>query len=252
MKRLSVRCLLSVTGILPLLGAVGCVSVETVQTVDPNGDCVVLLHGLARTSASMEKMQHALRRDGYRVVNESYPSRKHPIETLAPLAIDSALEQCGALEDSAQIHFVAHSLGAILLRYYAANRTIDKLGRVVMLAPPNQGSKAADALRGFPGYDWINGPAGSQLGKGEDSVPLALDPPDFEFAVIAGNRTVDPITSAVLPNPDDGKVSVDDTKLAGMTDFALVGVSHAFIMKKGAVIDMVKRYLREGCLTSTD
>jgi triacylglycerol lipase len=102
-----------------------------------------------------------------------------------------------------------------------------------------------------PGFDLLNGPAGAQLGKGEDSVPLQLDSPEFEFAVIAGDRSIDPITSAVLPNPDDGKVSVADTKLEGMSDFALVNVSHAYIMQNDEVIEMVRRFLRTGQLNET-
>jgi hypothetical protein len=97
-----------------------------------------------------------------------------------------------------------------------------------------------------PGFDWINGPAGKQLGKGEDSVPLKLGPADFELGVIAGNRTIDPITSAVLPNPDDGRVSVEDTKLEGMTDFVVVDHSHAFMMRMQRPIDLTIAFLNDG------
>jgi pimeloyl-ACP methyl ester carboxylesterase len=211
-------------------------------------DCVILLHGLARTSSSMDKMAEALVAEGYKISNEGYPSREHPIEELAPLAIDAGLENCGDLKGGQQVHFVTHSLGGILVRYYFAEAEFPRLGRVVMLAPPNQGSEASDDLRVIPGFDLLNGPAGSQLGKGEESVPLQLGPPAFEFAVIAGDRSIDPITSAVLPNPDDGKVSVADTKLEGMSDFALLNVSHAYIMKNDEVIEMVKMFLRTGAL----
>jgi pimeloyl-ACP methyl ester carboxylesterase len=211
-------------------------------------DCVILLHGLARTSASMDEMEAALTDDGYQVVNDSYPSREHPIEELAPLAIDASLEKCGDLGEQRKVHFVTHSLGGILVRYYFENNDLGQLGRVVMLAPPNQGSEASDDLRDVPGFNLLNGPAGAQLGKGEDSVPLQLGLPEFEFAVVAGDRSIDPITSAVLPNPDDGKVSVADTKLDGMSDFVLVNVSHAYIMQNKQVIEMVRRFLRTGQL----
>lgn len=214
--------------------------------VPPDADCVILLHGLARTSASMKKMETALRNDGYFVVNESYPSRHHAIEVLAPLAIDGALENCGVFSAQRRVHFVTHSLGSILVRQYFSDRTLDSLGRVVMLAPPNQGSVAADRMRFMPFVKLINGPAGRQLGKGEASVPLRLDVPDFEFAVIAGDRTIDPVTSLFLPNPDDGKVSVSDTKLEGMADFVVVHVSHAYIMKNRKVIELVEKFLKTG------
>jgi len=211
--------------------------------------CVVLLHGLARSSRSMQKMADALTEAGYRVANVSYPSRDHRIEQLAPMAVEDGLQQCG---DGRRVHFVTHSLGGILVRYYFAEHEVDRVGRVVMLAPPNQGSNAADAMQDIPGFDWLNGPAGQQLGKGEASVPLSLGQPGFEFAVIAGNRSIDPLSSAVLPNPDDGKVSVVDTMLEGMADFKVIPVSHAYIMKDGLAIDLVRRFLERGSFTAAD
>ncbi|MDX1517094.1 MAG: alpha/beta fold hydrolase [Woeseiaceae bacterium] len=209
-------------------------------------ECVVLLHGLARTASSMEHMQEALVEAGFETVNVDYPSREHPIETLAPLAIDAGLTGCRAIDGIDTIHFVTHSLGGILVRQYLDEFDITELGRVVMLAPPNQGSIAADRLRDVPGFDWMNGPAGRQLGKGDDSVPLGLGPAEFELGVIAGNRTIDPVTSAVLPNPDDGRVSVDDTRLEGMRDFVVVDHSHAFIMRMKRTIELTIHFLRHG------
>ena len=136
------------------------------------------------------------------------------------------------MSDFSAVHFVTHSLGGILVRAYQADNTIDNLGRVVMLAPPNQGSQAVDEMVEIPGFDWLNGPAGYQLGKGPESVPLRLGPPDFDFAIIAGDRTIDPITSAVLDDPDNGKVSVRDTRLEGMQD--------------KVVFRLVKNYLAHG------
>jgi alpha-beta hydrolase superfamily lysophospholipase len=209
-------------------------------------ECVVLLHGLMRSSMSMNKMQNGLNDAGFVTVNIDYPSRDHTIEELAEMAVPEGLAACRELENVERIHFVTHSLGGILVRQFLHNEEIEELGRVVMLGPPNQGSIAADDLVDVPGFDWINGPAGRQLGKGEDSVPLQLGPADFELGVIAGNRTIDPITSAVLENPDDGRVSVEDTKLEGMDDFIVVEHSHAFMMRMRTPIDQTIAFLKEG------
>ena len=209
-------------------------------------ECVVLLHGLARSSMSLNRMQKALEDDGYRTANIDYPSRDHEIAELADIAVNDGLKSCREGEDVDRIHFVTHSLGGILVRQYLQTNSIDELGRVVMLGPPNQGSAAADELEFVPGFDWINGPAGQQLGKGEDSVPLALGPVDFELGVIAGNRTIDPVTSAVLEDPDDGRVSVEDTKVEGMDDFVVVEHSHAFMMRMHRPIELTKQFLRTG------
>lgn len=209
-------------------------------------DCVVLLHGLARTSLSMALMQQALEDDGYVTANIDYPSREHEIAELAKIAVGEGLSSCRSHENLQRIHFVTHSLGGILVRQYLSTETVDELGRVVMLGPPNQGSQAVDDLEGVPGFDWINGPAGRQLGKGENSVPITLGPANFELGVIAGDRSIDPITSAVLDDPDDGKVSVADTRLEGMDDFIVVPHSHAFMMRMQAPIELTKKFLRTG------
>jgi hypothetical protein len=215
-------------------------------------ECVILLHGLARTAFSMQRMERMLETNGYAVANVDYPSRDYTIEVLAPMAIGDGLDRCKKNADVSTIHFVTHSLGGILVRVYLADNTIPNLGRVVMLAPPNQGSIAVDEMVRIPGFDWLNGPAGYQLGKGAESVPLRLGVPDFDFAVIAGDRTIDPITSAVLPNPDDGRVSVSDTRLEGMRDFAVVHVSHAMIMQDRQVFRLVRYFLTHGSFSPAD
>ena len=210
------------------------------------GECVILLHGLARTDLSMHRMQRMLERNGYHVANVDYPSRDYTIEVLAPIAVENGLQQCNGKPDTSTVHFVTHSLGGILVRFYFEHHSIAKLGRVVMLAPPNQGSVAVDEMVRIPGFDWLNGPAGYQLGKGPESIPLQLGKPKFDFAVIAGNRSIDPITSAVLPDPDDGRVSVADTRLDGMQDFAVLPVSHALIMHDRQVFGLIRNYLAHG------
>ncbi len=215
-------------------------------TIAAATECVVLLHGLARTSTSMNKMERALEEAGYATANIDYPSRDYTVEDLAEIAVTDGLQQCRAYDDIARIHFVTHSLGGILVRQYLSAYDITELGRVVMLGPPNQGSAAVDKLDGVPGFDWLNGPAGRQLGKGEDSVPLKLGPADFELGIIAASRTIDPITSAVLENPDDGRVSVEDTKLEGMADFVVVKHSHAFMMRMQKPIELTIRFLETG------
>ena len=207
-------------------------------------ECVVLLHGLARTSQSMAPMAAFLERQNFRVSNIDYPSREKPIDELAPLAVEAGIQEC--TDESSKIHFVTHSLGGILVRVYLSRKTLDRLGRVVMLAPPNQGSEVVDNLRNMPGFDLWNGPAGSQLGTDPESVPSTLGPVDFPVGVIAGTTTINLLLSQFLPNPDDGKVSVERTRVNGMQDFATVAVSHPFIMRNDEAKALTLRFLKTG------
>lgn len=212
-----------------------------------HGECVVLLHGLARSRQSMEKMAAALADTGFLVANVGYPSRSREIEELAPDAVRRGLERCAG-QGAETVHFVTHSMGGILVRYYLGQRRPANLGRVVMLSPPNQGSEAADHLKDSRWYQWYNGPAGQQLVTGPDGLPAVLGPVDYPLGVITGDRHsfFDAWLAETIPGPDDGKVAVERAKVAGMSDFLVLPYSHPFIMNAPRVIDQTIHFLREG------
>src|ERR1017187_404033 len=206
---------------------------------------VILLHGLCRTSHSMAKMERALTEAGYKVQNVSYPSRTASIQQLADDAIGKAVGDCQR-DGAAKIDFVTHSLGGILVRSYLARHSVPSLGRVVMLAPPNQGSEVVDKLGWLFLFKWINGPAGIELGTGKNSTPNKLDPATFPVGVIAGDRSINWINSLLIPGRDDGKVSIERTKLAGMSDHIVIHTAHPFLMRNRTVIRQTIQFLRTG------
>ncbi len=206
-------------------------------------ECVILLHGMARTANSMKVLAKGISAAGYRVENVGYPSREFDIEDLASLAVQEGLTRCG---DVTKVHFVTHSLGGILVRVFFSETQPANLGRVVMLGPPNQGSEIVDSLGKFPGFEFVNGPAGKMLGTGPDDLPANLPDVRFELGVIAGTKSVSPFFSLYLPDPDDGKVSVESTKVAGMRDFVALPVTHTFMMRDSEVISAVVHFLDEG------
>lgn len=206
---------------------------------------VIVLHGLARSPASMARMSYALEKAGFSIANVSYPSRSGSVHDLAERTVAAALDS-DAARRADRIHFVAHSLGAILVRDYLRHHRLDRLGRVVMLAPPNQGSEVVDRLRNWPLFKWINGPAGQELGTNAAGAPQTLGGIDFELGVIAGDRTINWINSLLIPGADDGKVSIDSTKIKGMTDHVVIHTAHPFIMKNRTAISQTIRFLRTG------
>ena len=210
-----------------------------------SAECVILLHGLARTSSSMQELENKLANEGFLVANIDYPSRKMKIEQLAELAVNRGLKRCDE-KSASPINFVTHSLGGILVRQFYKKHALKDVKRVVMLGPPNNGSEIIDNLKNIPGYELLNGPAGMQLGTAEGDIPKSLGEVNFELGVIAGTHSINWILSSYLPNPDDGKVSVQSTKVKGMCGFVTLPVTHPFIMTNDGVIDEVISFLASG------
>jgi hypothetical protein len=205
---------------------------------------VVLLHGLARGHGSMATLAKALRAEGFDTWSQTYPSRRHSIRYLAS-ALTEELVDYAAGEP---LYAVTHSMGGIVLRHLQDPRLT--WSRIVMLAPPNRGSRLAGGLVRNPLFRFFYGPAGLDLAKAADW-PLPPVPP----AVIAGTRSLalSNVTSWTLGRrfpvgvANDGTVAVEETKLDDMADFREVDATHTWIMNSPWVRRLVVAYLRDGC-----
>lgn len=204
---------------------------------------VVLLHGLARGAGSMARLAGHLHAHGFETWSPAYASRRHSIGELASALADAIAAAAAGRTISA----VTHSLGGVVVRHLHDPRIA--WHRIVMLAPPNQGSRLAGELATSAVFRWFYGPAGRELADG-----ARWPAPPAPFAVIAGTR------SRALSNPtswtvgrrfppgtrNDGTVAVDETRLPGMADFAEVDATHTWIMNDAQVHSLVLRYLRSG------
>lgn len=206
-------------------------------------ETVILLHGLARSNKSMEKMAKALLDEGYTVINHNYPSTSATIEELTTVIFKTLKPQ---IEQTETIHFVTHSMGGIILRKHLEEHELQNLGNVVMLAPPSRGSEVTDKLGNFFLYKWVNGPAGNQLGTGSNDLPRQLKSPEFKLGIIAGDRSINPILSMLIPGPDDGKVSLARVKPATYTDYLQLHVTHPCMVWNKKVIAQTKHFLEHG------
>lgn len=211
------------------------------------GEIVVLLHGIARTRLSMRPMEKALAVGGYQTFNLTYPSRRYDLSGLAAY-LDRKLSATETWCHD-RVHFVTHSMGGLVATRYLADfgDTVPgaRMGRVVMLAPPNQGSEVADFLGGLPPYRWLYGPAGQQLTtatRGDGDVR-----PHYELGIIAGTAGSSYLLGCLLiREPHDGRVAVSRTRLSGMNDHLVVHATHSFIMRKPVVQQQVLHFLSRG------
>jgi pimeloyl-ACP methyl ester carboxylesterase len=208
-------------------------------------DGVVLLHGISRTARSFRKMQMALEGSGFATLNQDYASRRKALEALAE-DIHPAIQRFADGIDGS-VHFVGHSMGGLLARVYIARYQPKRLGRVVMLGTPNSGSEIADRLKNFGVYRAFFGPAGQQLGTQRDAgIEALFAPVDYPVGIIAGDRSIYPITSAFLPKPHDGRVSVENTRLDGMADHIVIRTSHPWLVRHSVAIAQTIAFLKAG------
>jgi len=222
------------------------ISLAATPTKAETQDCVVLLHGLARSSLSMAVLDWRLAQNNFKTISIDYPTRELPIPELAEQAVSEGIEACGP---NGKIHFVTHSMGGILLRQYIKNRdnkVPERWGRVVMMGPPNKGSEVVDEMADWPGFELWNGVAGSSLHTGADSIPNQLGPVPFELGIIAGKKSISPFFSNLIEGDDDGKVSVESTKVKGMKAHITLSVTHTFMMNDPAVFRQVLSFLKTG------
>lgn len=213
------------------------------EAADKPSDYVVLLHGIGRSASAMEKMAKDLRTRGYTVLNVNYESRKYDIVTLAERM--HADITAFNTDKTRKIHFVGHSMGALVIRAYIKAHRPENLGRVVAIGSPNRGSEVADFLNHFGFYDSFYGPAGQQLTTAYD-ISQILGKPDYEVGVIAGDRTIDPLSTLIIPGADDGKVSIVSTHIEGEKDHIILHANHATMPMNAAVIIETAHFIRYG------
>ncbi len=210
---------------------------------------VIVLHGLARTARSMRRLAQAMGDGGLHPVNLDYPSRKHTIQELAQQLVPLVEQQ---VDREVALHLVSHSMGGLVGRVLMSLMPEYNWRNAVFIAPPHNGSHLARTLSSHPAtqpfFHWFYGPAGLQVAEDKPELPL----PPCPFGVIAGNKAralANPISwfsHAVLDQPSDGTVIVEETHLDMMVDFAEVAANHTTIMNQSDVHEMILHFFQHG------
>lgn len=229
--------------LIPLVLAGGLAPDGVAEDSGAPAHAVVLLHGLGRRAIDLAVLATRLEARGFRVCNIDYESRVDSIE-IAAAEVSDGIRACGLA--NVHVDFVTHSLGALVLRALYAGPAPPRGRRAVLLAPPNGGSEIVERLRGLTLFDALLGPLASQLGTDAADLPSRYPPPPIPFAVIAGDRWINPLGALWLPAPHDGTVSVASTRLTGMSDHLVLPYTHTFIPYAEPVADAVEAFLRTG------
>lgn len=207
-----------------------------------NTECVVLLHGWARSAKCMNPIEKSLQKAGYRTINISYPSRQYSIDELSSKHIHPLINT----EGCSKVHFVAHSMGGLVTRRYLANYPVKNLGRVIFIASPNQGSEIVQKLSTISWISKILGPGCLELAKGSPML-ATLAKPHYEFGIISADVSINPITSLFfLPGPDDGTITVESSLLDNMNDHIVISSTHTLVLQHDLTHRQIKHFLEYG------
>jgi len=210
----------------------------------PINESVILLHGLGDVKLSMLKLENSLKDEGYFTKNIGYSSTGETIESLSENELSKIVERYKKIGFN-KIHFVTHSMGGLIVRYYLQEHDLPSGSRIVMLSPPNHGSEVADHFQESKFYKLIVGDVGKELAT-DSSILSELKPVVQEVGIIAGNKSSNPYFSKIIPGEDDGRVAVDNTKLIEMKDFIVVSSTHLTIKYNKDVIKQTAFFLKNG------
>lgn len=222
---------------------------------------VLTLHGMARTRHSMSDVAAAVQQQSHSTVYQvGYPSTRESIPTAAG-GLDRIIR---GLEGVEEIDIVAYSMGCLVTRHWLGDVLAEndpsvvrpKLRRFVMLGPPNNGAVRAnlwnDSTVGREMFKLVMGTGGLQLGPQFAEIKDRLAVPECEFGIIAGGKSDGAGWHDEIPGDDDGTVGVEETKIAGATDFAIVPVRHTWLITDKKVLEMTCNFLEHGYFRSTE
>lgn len=218
-------------------------------------EAVIFLHGLFRTRWSMSRIAtHVANQTGWQPIVLGYASTRGSVSDHAK----HLARVINHLDGVKKLHFVAHSLGNLVIRYWLGNRAYQKAwaksqreqGRMVMLGPPNHRPALAQTLMPIDHHHIIAGETGVELNTAWDQLAPKLATPSFDFGILAGGKRDDSGYNPLVPGDDDMIVGVDETRLAGANDFRVLEVIHATMMDEPVVQELTARFLEHGYFES--
>lgn len=207
------------------------------------GELVVLLHGIFTTGLRLYRIHKRLVQDGYAVLSITYPSRRFALSNIA----EEVAEQISRYRRPEEtLSLVGYSMGGLVARAYIKRTDAVQPRAIVCIGTPNQGTEYVDGVLSNPITSLIfrrlAGPPGLEMAtKGGVTDTLGPVPEQIKLGVIAGSGGY--LLWPRMPGAHDGKVTVERTKVEGMTDHVVIPVTHVAMIHKQSVIDQVAHFL---------
>ena len=211
----------------------------------PKDNIVVLIHGYNKDQSDMVTLRTNLTDLGYNCVAINLPTRFGTMDDCNEVLHSELSKLLPTMTEELKVHFVGHSMGGLIIRSYLAKNFFPNIGRCVLIAPPNKGSKLADLAHNiFPPVTKVFKPL-NDLKTNSTQISKPISNPCSEIGVIAGNKS-NLLLGIFLPNENDGRVEVDSTKLEGMKDFIVTRYGHMEIHHKYDIAILIDNFLRNG------
>ncbi len=212
-----------------------------------HGQAIVLLHGLMRSASSMSALAESLSATLQRpIINFEYASTRGSIGDHAA----ALRELIAGLPAEVRLSFVGHSMGNIVVRHALGDwqraedqAILARVDHVVMLGPPNQGAAIARQLAKTGIFGWVTGKGGMELGPKWDDFEAKLAVPPCPFGIVAGHLPESSLRNPLVDGASDFVVGVEETHLAGETDFLEVPRLHSFLMDDPVVQQAVANFI---------
>lgn len=208
------------------------------------GKHVLLFPGFGETSFKMSALSYWLQLAGYETEIIDYPST---MGTAEELIADYFVPAMKKRAEKPVIHCVTNSIGGILLRGFLASHEQPNLGRVVMIGPGHKGSHVLEIVRHHPLAKLLLGPLINQAGDDKDAYACQLPSyVDFDLGIIAGGISLDPVAYCISPQMQDGRVTVESSKIDGMKDHVVLPIPHEMLAHHPLTSVQVIHFLQRG------